>query len=275
MRFKALVLFLSILCMAQSASAAIAFDVAAGATGAGSSLSGTIVNSGTFMLGYVSINNLVDTPTCTWNGDAMTLFETSLDATAYKNWGFYLDNPDTGSHSMSCSGSSAIIDMRWLTYTGVDSIEAHDKVNQGSGTSLTCSITTITANSWLNQYVLADQGGPLAASTGSTLRDAIRSDSWGFFDSNGPKATPGSYNMVTTMANGASTCIIAVLKPEGTPPPDPGPSGPFDISTTTATTTAQLIGTVQMGLGIIIVIMMVYLCAYLYNSLFRKKQWQH
>lgn len=52
------------------------------------------------------------------------------------------------------------------------------------------------------------------------------------------------------------------------------PSGPFVVSTTTASTTAELIGTVQLASGIIIVILMVYLIAYLYNSIFRKKQWQ-
>jgi len=49
----------------------------------------------------------------------------------------------------------------------------------------------------------------------------------------------------------------------------------FGYSTSTASTTAELIGTVQLGTGIIIVILFIYLSAYLYNSFFKKKPlWQ-
>jgi len=51
-------------------------------------------------------------------------------------------------------------------------------------------------------------------------------------------------------------------------------SPPTYSTTTIASTTLQLVGATTMGFGIIITIAFLYLIAYLYNSMFRKKPWQ-
>jgi len=53
----------------------------------------------------------------------------------------------------------------------------------------------------------------------------------------------------------------------GSPPPAVG-------STTVATSTLQLIGTNAIGFAILITIAFIYLIAYLYNSMFKKKPWR-
>jgi len=46
-------------------------------------------------------------------------------------------------------------------------------------------------------------------------------------------------------------------------------------STTVATSTLQLVGTTAVGFSILITISLIYLIAYLYNSMFKKKPWHN
>jgi len=52
------------------------------------------------------------------------------------------------------------------------------------------------------------------------------------------------------------------------------PPPPVFGSTTVATSTLQLIGTNAIGFAILITIAFIYLIAYLYNSMFKKKPWR-
>lgn len=81
---------------------------------------------------------------------------------------------------------------------------------------------------------------------------------------------PSATNLVpNTTKTADSNFVIYGTTGDCTPPVPPVTFG----STTVASTTLQLVGTTAVGLGIIITILMVYLIAYLYNSMFKRKPW--
>jgi len=94
----------------------------------------------------------------------------------------------------------------------------------------------------------------------TTFTCAVNARYWGFYRAGvftGETITAGSFDIT-----GDNDCPIA-------------PVVPTYGTTTVATSTLQLIGTTTMGFGILITIALVYLIAYIYNSMFRKRPWHN
>lgn len=211
---------------------AIAFDTAKTKySGSGSSSTQSIVVSGTsdFAIGFAMVPIARSMTSLAWNGTNMTQVAT-VNASFFKLYAYYLTGISTGTANLvGTADSSTEIYMGAIFYSGASQSGQPDASNtaNGTGTSITQTVTTISDNAWTACCTLADVGG-LAASTGSTLRDAIQNGAWGIFDSNTAKTPAGSTSMVQTMNSGNRAGIIVSFSPAG--------------SASTATPTRMLMG---------------------------------
>src|SRR5581483_8547481 len=189
--------------------------------GTTSSLSGTFaVNSGDTILMVVAMGdavpaaggNGVDDTTVTDNGVGMSLAGKILNSQDCWEYLFYSLNPATGSHTIVAHAGSA----HWLklgaaSYKGVVGIGA-STTHSGTGTSLTTSLMTGHANSWV--FIAEDAysgGGPGTAGAGDVRRSYEAAfGTWGIYDSNAALATAGTYSFTTHRSSSVVITHIAV-----------------------------------------------------------------
>jgi len=138
-------------------------------------------------------------------------------------WG--LANPNTGTKTLAVTtGSGATEAIAAVCYNGVDPVQAEayatNNTNGNSVTQQTDSVTTVTANAWIATFIKGFDNSTRTHQAGSstTLRQSfvtVATAVSSILDSNGAKATPGSYSLVTqwTSSSGWFSSIMYSIKP--------------------------------------------------------------
>lgn len=202
----------------------ITFDSSShNSTASGTSISSTHTCTGTNLVLFAMVYQSGDTPvgsffSATYNGVSMTKIDDAFINDANINMAlFYLLNPTTGSNTLTgiYASSATKLQVVGASYSNVKQSGVPDTFSDSggssTGTSMTGSVTTIADNCWVIMAGGSQQGG-LAASTGSTLRDATNGNS-GLFDNNASKTPPGSVSMSLTNTSGNKGYIIASFAP--------------------------------------------------------------
>lgn len=170
---------------------AIAFDNAE-VVFASSTLSCVVSGSNGYMFGMVGAST--GTPlTATFNSVSMTVSTPFNIQSGFWVGGVYLASPATGTHNFVSSGGNDLMRNSIGTYSGVSQSAPDQYVTNGStGTSLTVTITTATANCWMFLSATGNNG-TATAGTNSTLRAGgnISSGISAVLDSNGTITTGG------------------------------------------------------------------------------------
>jgi len=190
-------------------------------------------NSGSVLLLGVVGDTVDNTPVCTWNGTSMDLIGKDVPNSG-ERWMylFLLNNPDNGTHSTSCSGST-VRRQTLISYTGVNlSGNPDDSVHGGSSASpLTLTLNTVPSNSWTVSFFGSDDGTQTAS---TNCYDRINHNTEFFCDSDG--SVSGSVSMSATGSSMLAGIMLSLLEDTG------GGGGGFSVSSTTvATTTIQII----------------------------------
>lgn len=199
---------------------AIAFDSSAsyisGANATTHSWNHTCTGSDLILWVNVMNSNAISVNGVTYNGVSMNQSAQSTDSQRCTL--FYLINPSTGTNTVQVTmASSGFCYTNSASYTGVKQTgqpEATTVTNSAAGTTLTCTLTTVTANSWTVMGVRNASAGDTTASTGSFQR-ASGAGATQFYDSNGVIATPSSYSMSVTASVGSSAYngVMAAMAP--------------------------------------------------------------
>lgn len=160
----------------------------------------------------------------TYNGVAMTSLFAGFQGGNSLNryiYSFFLLNPPSGSHSVVVSSSSNHYLLAGAAdYTGVAQSGQPDAVTTnfsapGAG-SITTTLTTVAANSWIIASTPGFSGNPPVAGTGDIRRTYDTTyTTWGIFDSNGGITPPAATSMTMTVASSSPPllCGMASFKP--------------------------------------------------------------
>lgn len=183
-------------------------------TGTSSTLSIASGTSHDFAVGFAMVPIAKTMSSLAWNGTNMTQI-TTVNASFFKLYAYYIPTPSTGTNNLvGTASASTEIYMGAIFYSGASPTGQPDAsaTANGTGTTLTQTVTTVADNCWTACCTLADAGG-LAASTGSTTRGSILNTAWGIFDSNAAKTPAGSTSMTQSMNSGNRAGIIVSFKP--------------------------------------------------------------
>lgn len=206
---------------------AIALDAVtdqAQATGSTYSFSHTCTGSDRIL--WVGIfGDTTDTLTgITYNGVAMTVAQ-KVGMGFGDRWIYlyYLVNPATGSNTVSATFSaSTAAKAVAVSYTGAKQTGQPDNSNNWTDlfvSSISHSITTVADNCWMVFIAKTNGAGTPSAGTGSTSRGG--SNSFAFFDSNGPITPAGSYSMACSVGGSAvwGSCMASFSPSVSLQPP--------------------------------------------------------
>tara|TARA_R110000868_G_scaffold16566_1_gene73974 strand:- start:1311 stop:1973 length:663 start_codon:yes stop_codon:yes gene_type:complete len=151
----------------------------------------------------------------TWNGVAMTaMSDNPITQGGFKQYGYYLYSPATGTNALACTYSSAS-GGKYLaghSYTGGPTTGTPNvgSGTAGSGTSITSSSVTITnTGGWRVCSYLCDGGG-VTSGSGNTLRGSVLNTAWGVFDTNGAVAT-GTMTQSSSPTSGAQSIHVSEI----------------------------------------------------------------
>jgi len=136
-------------------------------------------------------------------------------------WG--LANPSTGTKTLSVV-TNATEAIAAVVYNGVDPIQAEAyATNQTNGNNVSVQtdyINTITANAWITTFIKGSGNSTRThtAGAGTTLRQSVVLTSTAvssILDSNGAKATPANYSLVTNWSSstGWFSSVMYSIKP--------------------------------------------------------------
>lgn len=200
----------------------------------------------------------------TYNGDSLTKEDEG------NNYGeiqsiWTLANPDVGTANIVATGCSLF---GVGLYSGVDSVDSSNNVVVDTTSTLTITDTVVGTDVWLvGGYRNTTTNS--SAGTGTTIRElgAWCSNSCGLVDSNGTVGTGNQSLVLTSSGNTDWTGVIIGLLPAT------GGGGGGIPDTETATSTSAILGSINFGLGVIIVIMSIGISGYIYNTFNRKKSW--
>jgi hypothetical protein len=195
---------------------AIAFDASTdgGLVNPNSSLTFSHTCSGADRCLFVGVRSRLSTidqvTGVTYNGVAMTpVVQIAGDTTSKRCVSLWmLVNPDSGSNSVSVSGSASdVIIALAASYTGVLSTGQPDATGSNTtvGTSISTSVTTVADNCWMVS-VVGNNVGTLTGSPGQTLRQNS-SNGIAMGDSNAAITPAQSYNMQATIGSSTDLAI--------------------------------------------------------------------
>lgn len=211
--------YISSITSPKKAGAAIAFDAASSAGLAGPATSITmslaVAGSNELAIAGCTITDTSHTATAAYNGTSMSATSNSPHDFTFGNRSYFwtLYNPDSGTHNVvvSLSGSAVAI-AGSAAYTGVDSTQPDNQANnEGSGTTLSSSITTVADNAWLAVWA-RNNGSLTVAGSDSTERSA--GFGAGLYDSNAAKTPAGSHSISTNSGSSVSIAhMIISIKP--------------------------------------------------------------
>jgi hypothetical protein len=200
---------------------AIAFGaVSTVATASGTSLtySHTVTGSNNIILvGVWIVNTDTDTVTgVTYNGVAMTRMNTITCTvpSSQRGYLYYLLSPSTGANNVVVSSSSADIQSRAISYTGVTSVGANGTFTpNASTTTAAISVTTTANNSWLVAGA-RNFAAAVTAGSGTTMRSSAVDD---FGDSTNI-ATSGTNYTLNFASSSSGWLVNAIELQEGSTP---------------------------------------------------------
>jgi len=238
-----------ILFLAGSAFAAVDFD---SASSGGNDCSSSSFSSGTVSVGASlalvfldHTNSSATMDSVTWDGVAMTnIFSQTDTGLLLEVWGL-LDPPDgVSTVVLDCTGSGSHVAFA-VSYTGTDNVLPSNTsfLVQGSGTTISDSITTVADLSWVASFVFEKVSNSIAYTAGGTRRwgngGEAAASSRIVGDSNADISPAGSYTHSAEWTGSAQNGIVMVELPVGIPDPPPPP--PF--ATTTIPVQAMHMGT--------------------------------
>ena len=149
----------------------------------------------------------------TYNGISMTRIGMAVSQANGRAYLYYLIAPATGANDVVVTYSETTNKRgQAVSYTGVSQSgvpDASDSGN-GSGTTITGTITTVLDNCWTIMTAYGNNAG-LVASTGSTER--LNNNRLGTFDSNGVITPAAETTMVVTCSSDNNGFVIASFAP--------------------------------------------------------------
>ena len=199
---------------------AIAFDAgsaADGATGTSQTLSHTVTGSDTILwVGGFSNNSSIPSG-ATFNGTTMTGSVSQLNNSPNGNESlqlFYLPAAATGTHNIvvTWSSSNPNPSVSGASFTGAtqSAVTEGTNIQNGTATSVTCSITTSADNCMAVMYVRPN--ATAAAGTNSTVINATTPIARMFYSTTA-KTPAGSMSMQSTFSSAAFTALMAAFPP--------------------------------------------------------------
>lgn len=162
-----------------------------------------------------SVGNTVTTSGVTYNGVAMTIVGSSVNAGTdnrrYDLW--YLLAPATGAHDIvvTYSGTPAQGAVAAASYTGAKQSGVPDATDSFVGSAVTHAtkaITTVADNCWLVAVGGECNGVYASVDAGTTLRVGSTNKYSILLDSNGAKTPAGSYALGYNTTNPKNLCIV-------------------------------------------------------------------
>lgn len=146
----------------------------------------------------------------TYNGVSMTQETTNLNNNR-REYIFSLPNPASGSNTVSVdwSGSSPEMAIMAISYTGVDQtdmVEATNTTTMNSGTTVSISVTSVSANAWIAAYGVSREARTWTVDSPATERGV--SGGSGAVDSHyadRTTTTAGSYTVSWSISGGNET----------------------------------------------------------------------
>jgi hypothetical protein len=211
---------------------AIAFDTATSYThnsGRTVTQNHTASGSDRVALVHVTVNQGASISAITYGGNAMTLAGSARDntGTGLLTACYYYINPPTSSTTISATstgGSSGIV-ISTVSYTGVDQTTPIDAVNalavNANRTTVTGTVTVVTANAWLVHTMRLGSGGTLTSTGGSAVRtqpEVVFAGAGAFVDSNAAVSTGSQSVSATCSSQFVGGSVTVALKPEGAAP---------------------------------------------------------
>lgn len=158
----------------------------------------------------------------TYNGTSMTRINTIRSETNNERGYLYqLVAPATGSNTVTITttGGPNVVSGA-LSYTGVaqsSPIDTSGSLSQGSGTSISVSVTTTVDNDWLVGYGNGVTGAGSNFTPGANTTERGEYDRQFTFDSNGPQTPTGSYSQNYSWTGSERTfMLVAAIKPSAT-----------------------------------------------------------
>lgn len=152
--------------------------------------------------------------TATYNGVSMTKLQ-------HSDWSgagvrtmecFYLAAPATGSHTVSVTGSVALIGASSISYTGV--VQGAPEANAAisiTGGAYSASVTTVASNAWIVSGAIANTGSGFTTGSNTTKRQEISGDDYATLDNNGTLTNnPGSNTLALTDSHNWRGVIISL-----------------------------------------------------------------
>lgn len=221
---KRLLFVLMFVLAAQTTSAAIARDTCSTGTGSGATLtiSHTATGADLFMTVVILDTVSVNVTNVDYNSVALTASPDNALVPAVgvrRSLNYYLNGPSTGTHNLVItSGGGGSIWAEVCTYTGVAAAQpdARGTITTSLASPTTGSVTvsgTATVNAW-TIFLVTDDSGTQAASTGSNLNGCSASTIACIYDSNGAVGATGAHSMaVTTNATGSQSGFVLSLAP--------------------------------------------------------------
>lgn len=180
--------------------------------------------SGGFLIAYFFTSPSSNQITAvSYGGVSMTLLGRVTDAEGNGETAFYLKSPPTGANNfVTTQGGTFNVELRAVSYTGVDSTGAPDATAMTSGTTVspyTLPITTVSTGDWL--VAIARGGDNVFYDTTNAMTNRANTGGVGLYvwDSNGSVGAAGSHNayfVSTGDARERGTTVFA-LKPATTP----------------------------------------------------------
>lgn len=191
---------------------AIAYDAVSSGTITAGNLTATFAHTvtGANTIGHVSVGQQNDASGnrvtgVTWNGVAMTLVQTNVNATDDALYMWELINPTTGNIVVTRTGTTNNGFCNAISHTGAKQSAQPDATgfNEAVTNSLGTSVTTAADNSWAVLAAYNPEGSAITASTNSTERSAVVTYAK-LFDNNTDITPAGSYSMTVTRSGGSS-----------------------------------------------------------------------
>jgi len=153
------------------------------------------------------------TPSCSYNGVSATELDSVQEPSDRWLYIFYLTNPATGSHTISCTGPS-FNEISAVTYSGANTTSQPDthSVQGPVGSDVSYSATSTVDNAWAVAWAYG--GGTITAGANTTFRGTVL-DGSSFADNDGPIQPAGSVSLNYNFSNSTThEGFVVTIKPE-------------------------------------------------------------
>lgn len=213
---------------------AIAFDAVSNSTASSTTLTMAHTTSGSNRLLVVACDSNESSTSSTiisgvtYNGVSMNLLGSVADSFGYYTYFFYLVAPATGANNIVVTrSSSGGIMATGMSYTDVNQSSPFGATvtNTGGGATMSATLTTLYANSWLVSS--GERHRSLTAGANTTLRTTEGVGSLSAWDTNGSQGATGSKTMTANQEGSATNWAIYMAEMREYV----APTGPVNVKT--------------------------------------------